>query len=129
MTRADALSRLARYNPDIDPAVLARKLTQLARVTCERSGADDEVVWKHDPLHTTTSPLPFYAEAYKAFARKVTCDVLHVSGGTKGHHVSDEEERLACFSNLARVTIEGGHALHWSKPGELSAALVAFWGG
>jgi pimeloyl-ACP methyl ester carboxylesterase len=129
MTRADALSRLARYNPDVAEAVLAHKLTQLANVTREASGPDDELAWKYDPLHTTVSPIPFYGEAYKAFARLVTCPVLHLSGGTKGHHVSDEEERLACFPKLARVTIEGGHALHWTKPAELSAALVQFWGG
>ncbi len=75
------------------------------------------------------SPLPFYGGAYKAFARLVTCPVLHLSGGTKGHHVEDEDARLACFAKLTRVTIEGGHALHWSKPSELAEALVAFWGG
>ena len=129
MTRADALSRLARNNPDIDEAILARKLTQLARVVQAARGPDDLLVWATDPVHTTTSPLPFYADAYKAFARLVTCPVLHVSGGTKGFHIEDEEERLACFPHLQRVTIEGGHALHWSKPTELAAALVAFWRG
>ena len=75
------------------------------------------------------SPLPFYAASYKAFARAVTCPVLHVSGGVRGHHVPDEEERVASFPQVARVTIEGGHALHWSKPRALVAALVAFWRG
>ena len=76
------------------------------------------------------SPLltAFFNESYKAFARCVTCPVVHVSGGTKGHHVPDEEERLACFANLTRVTLEGGHALHWTMPRELAAALVTFWG-
>ena len=122
MTRADALSRLARFNPDIEEATLARRLPQLSRA----SATDDTVAWKYDPLHVTTSPLPFFALSYKAFARLVTCPVLHVSGGVRGHHVLDEEERLGCFAKLSRVTIEGGHALHWSKPAELAEALIAF---
>ena len=130
MTRADALSRLQRSNPDIDLATLARKLPQLTRRAIEPSESSettDALAWKYDPLHVTTSPLPFYAQTYKAFAREVTCPVLHVSGGIKGHHVEDEEERLASFAKLSRVTIEGGHALHWSKPRELAEALLAFW--
>jgi pimeloyl-ACP methyl ester carboxylesterase len=123
MTRADALSRLQRFNPDIDEAVLARKVAQLSREI------DGGVAWKHDPLHGTTGPLAFFAETYRAFAHLVTCPALHVSGGTRGHHVPDEEERLASFPRLTRVTIEGGHALHWSKPRELAEALVAFWRG
>lgn len=123
MTPEDALSRLVRFNPDIDKAVLARHLPQLAR------DVPGGLAWKGDLLHNTTSPLPFYAEAFKAFARAVACPVLHVSGGKKGHHVEDEEERLAAFPSMKRVTIEGGHALHWSKPKELGAALVGFWRG
>ena len=40
----------------------------------------------------------------------------------------DEDERLACFPRLTRVTIDGGHSLHWTKPAELAEALVGFWG-
>jgi pimeloyl-ACP methyl ester carboxylesterase len=123
MTPLDALMRLKRFNPDVDEAVLARKIPQLSTET------PGGLVWKTDPLHTTMSPLPFYAASYKAFARAVTCPVLHVSGGVRGHHIPEEEERLASFPKVERVTIEGGHALHWSKPRELVAALVAFWRG
>jgi pimeloyl-ACP methyl ester carboxylesterase len=121
MTRAHALSRLVRNNPEIDEAILARRLVQLAHDTPEG------LVWKYDPLHATTSPIPFFGPSYEAFARLVTCPALHVSGGTRGHHVPEEEERLACFPKLSRVTIEGGHALHWTKARELSEALVTFW--
>jgi pimeloyl-ACP methyl ester carboxylesterase len=126
MTRADAVSRLARFNPDLDVATLERRFAQLARAT---PGAPGGFAWKADPLHTTTSPSAFFAESYKAFARRVTCPVLYVSGGVRGYHVEDEDDRLACFANLARVTIDGGHALHWTKPAELAEALVRFWGG
>ena len=132
MTSADTLSRLRRFNPDIDEAILARKLPQLTRRAIEAretSETTDALAWKYDPLHVTTSPLPFYAQTYRAFARHVTCPVLHVSGGVRGHHVEDEEERLASFGKLSRVTIEGGHALHWTKPRELADALLTFWRG
>jgi pimeloyl-ACP methyl ester carboxylesterase len=122
-TPDEAKARLARYNPDIDDATLLRRASQLVR----RDESGEGFTWKHDPLHGTTSPIPFFGESYKAFARQVTCPALHVSGGVKGHHVADEEERLACFSKLSRVTIEGGHALHWSRPRELGDALVRFW--
>jgi pimeloyl-ACP methyl ester carboxylesterase len=71
--------------------------------------------------------MPFSAGNFGAFLRRVTCPVLYISGGEKGFHVPDEEERLACIARLTRVTIDGGHALHWSKPRELAAALVEFW--
>jgi pimeloyl-ACP methyl ester carboxylesterase len=121
MTRAEALGRMARFNPDLDEAILARRLAQLSREV------DGGLVWKADPLHATTSPIPFLAESYKAFARLVTCPVLYVSGGEKGFHVEDEDERLACFQKLEKVTIDGGHALHWTRPAELVERLVTFW--
>jgi pimeloyl-ACP methyl ester carboxylesterase len=126
MTRVEAFARLSRFNPDIDPAVLERRSGQLVR---DLPGTDGGVAWKHDPLHTTVSPVPFYGEALRSFLRRITLPVLHVSGGAKGHHVPDEQERLGCFPDLTRVTIEGGHALHWTRPKELAAALLDFWKG
>jgi pimeloyl-ACP methyl ester carboxylesterase len=127
MTRAEAIGRLKRFNPLVGEAVLTRKLPQLSCAADGANAATDAIVWRGDSLHMTTSPLPFYAETYKAFAAQVTCPVLHVSGGSRGFHVPDEEERLASFARLTRATLEGGHALHWTKPHELSAALVDFW--
>jgi pimeloyl-ACP methyl ester carboxylesterase len=123
MTRADALGRLMRFNPTLDEAVLSRRLDQLSREV------DGGLVWKADPLHATMSPLPFFGASYRAFARNVTCPALYVSGGAMGFHVPDEEERLACFPKLEKVTIDAGHALHWARPKELAETLVAFWRG
>jgi pimeloyl-ACP methyl ester carboxylesterase len=122
MTRDEAIARLAKMNPNLDEALVARRVDELA-------APDGSVTWKHDPLHATVSPLPFFAESYKAFARRVTVPTLYVSGGPLGFHVPDEEQRLACFPKLSRVTIDGGHALHWTKPAELTEALVTFWRG
>jgi pimeloyl-ACP methyl ester carboxylesterase len=120
----EAGARLARYNPDIDPAVLRRRAAQLVR--SEAGGFN----WKHDPLHATTSPIPFFVESYRAFLRRITCPVLYVNGGPKGFHAPDEESRLASFiasAGLTQVTIDAGHALHWARPKELGDALVRFW--
>lgn len=117
----DALARLEYHNPQIDPETLKRRAKQLVRP------GDGGWVWKRDPLHTTRSPVPFSAKNLEAFLRRATCPVLHVSGGDKGLHVADEEERLACIARLTRITIDGGHALHWSRPRELAAALLEFW--
>jgi len=127
MTRAEALSRLKRFNPLVREEVLLRKIPQVSRLADGALPGSDAVVWKTDPLHGTTSPVPFSAAGYTEFARRVTCPVLYVSGGERGFHVPDEEERLAEFARLSRVTLDGGHSLHWTMPEELAGALVRFW--
>jgi pimeloyl-ACP methyl ester carboxylesterase len=122
MSRADAIARLSKLNPSLDPALVAKRVDELA-------APDGTVTWKHDPLHAAASPIPFDAEQYKQFARNVTAPTLYVSGGPGGFHVPGAEERLACFAKLSRVTIDGGHALHWTKPAELTDALITFWRG
>lgn len=121
MDPADALRRLKANHPNVDDAVLA---TRLAHLTRDAGGG--KVAWKHDPLHRTTSPMPFFAKAFAEFARKITAPVLYVEGGPLGWHPPDEEERLAAIAQLSRVTLEGaGHMMHWTQPLPLAAALLA----
>lgn len=123
-SREEALRRLAGNHPRIDPEVLRTRLDALARAL-----PDGRLAWKADPLHGTRSPVPFFAEAYKAFARRVTSPVLFVSGGALGWHPPDEDERLAAFASLERVEIaDAGHMMHWSRPAQLAEAIVAFAG-
>jgi pimeloyl-ACP methyl ester carboxylesterase len=120
---AQALDRLAANHPRVPAEVLRTRVEQLARAT-----ADGRFTWKYDPLHTTRSPVPFFAETYKAFARRVTCPSLFVSGGPLGWHPPDEEDRLAAFPRLARVTLEdAGHMMHWTRAPELARALLDFF--
>lgn len=134
LSRAEALRRLVQNHPTVPPEVLATRLDHLVREvppSVPRGDAFEEprVAWRVDPLHRTTSPTPFFASLFIAYARRVACPVLFVSGGEAGFHPPDEEARLAAFSDLARVTLEGaGHMLHWTKPAELSRALVQFLG-
>lgn len=124
-SREEALRRLAGNHPRVDRAVLETRLDALARRL-----DDGRLAWKADPLHGTRTPVPFFAESFKSFARRVACPVLFVSGGTLGWHPPDEDERLAAFASLERVEIpDAGHMMHWSRPEELSGAIVRFVSG
>jgi pimeloyl-ACP methyl ester carboxylesterase len=120
----DAFRRLAANHPRVPEAVLRTRLEALARTL-----PDGRVAWKADPLHNTRGPVPFFAESWMAFARRVTCPVLFVSGGPLGWHPTDEEERVRSFRTLERVEIEdAGHMMHWTHPARLSALLLKFFG-
>jgi pimeloyl-ACP methyl ester carboxylesterase len=120
----EAMRRLAGNHPRVDRAVLERRLNALAQPLPEGG-----LVWKADPLHTTRSPMPFFAENWKAFARRVTCPVLFVSEGSLGWHPPDEEARVASFAVLERAEIpEAGHAMHWTEPAKLTRLLLRFFG-
>jgi pimeloyl-ACP methyl ester carboxylesterase len=120
--REDALRRLVGNHPRVPKEVLATRLDALARDL-----PDGRVVWKADPLHATRSPMPFFAESFKEFARRVTCPVLSVSGGPLGWHPPDEDERIGCFARLERAEIaDAGHMMHWTRPAELAQILKEF---
>ena len=125
--RAEALRRLALNHPGVAEEVLASRLLHL--LEARPGDGEDRVAWRSDPLHRTTSPTPFFASTFMAFARKVTCPVLFVSGGPKGFHPDDEAERLAAFPDLRSVEIpDAGHMVHWTRPGALAGHLVDFLG-
>lgn len=121
--RKEALRRLVMNHPGVPRDVLEARFPELV-------AGDDPVTWKYDPLHRTTSPTPFYTRHFVAFARRVTCPVLYVSGGATGHRLPDEEERVSAFANVERHVLEGaGHMMHWTQPEALAARLDAFFRG
>lgn len=122
MTREVALARLRGNHPRVPAPVLERKLDALVR---ERDGG---LAWAFDPLHRTTSPMPFSTPMYKAFASAVACPVLYVTGGALGYRPPDEEDRLVAFRSLERFDLpHAGHMVHWVEPEKLSDRLVAFF--
>jgi pimeloyl-ACP methyl ester carboxylesterase len=126
MRREDARRRLVTNHSTVPRDVLDHRLPHLVREVTDAEGAQ-RVVWRFDPLHRTTSPVPFFAKLFVEFARRITCPVLFVSGGPTGYHVPDEEERLAAFASLERAELDGaGHMLHWTRPAELAALLLKF---
>ena len=121
-TRTEALQRLVANHQGVDPSILEHRLLHLVDEVGEGL-----VRWRFDPLHRTTSPMPFFAALFREFARKVACPTLAVSGGPSGYHPPGEEERLAAFPSLRQLTIkDAGHMMHWTRPSEVAAALVAF---
>jgi pimeloyl-ACP methyl ester carboxylesterase len=124
-SREEALRRLAVNHPRVPVDVLRSRLDALARDL-----AGGAVAWKADPLHTTRSPIAFFAATFNEFARRITCPVLFVSGGPEGWHPPDEADRLAAFANLERVELaDAGHMMHWTAPEEFARLLVRFAGG
>jgi pimeloyl-ACP methyl ester carboxylesterase len=122
-TREEARRRLAANHPSVPPGVIDHRLPHLLR-----DEGEGRVSWRFDPLHRTTSPVPFFANLFRAFAAKVSCPVLFVSGGPTGYHPPDEEERLASFAKLERAEIAGaGHMIHWTRPDEVARLLVSFF--
>jgi pimeloyl-ACP methyl ester carboxylesterase len=118
----EALRRLVGRHPRVPVEVLRTRVGALARAL-----PDGSLVWRADPLHRTPSPFPFLAGSIKAFARRVTCPVLFVSGGPLGWHPADEEDRIACFASLERVDLpDAGHMMHWTRPAELARAIAVF---
>ncbi|MBX3262766.1 MAG: alpha/beta hydrolase [Labilithrix sp.] len=126
LRREDARRRLVTNHPGVPREVLDHRLPHLVREVTDADGAP-RVVWRYDPLHRTTSPVPFFAKLFAEFARLVTCPVLFVSGGASGYHVPDEDERLAAFAHVDRATLEGaGHMMHWTQPDALAGLLADF---
>jgi pimeloyl-ACP methyl ester carboxylesterase len=122
-TMADALRRLSGNHSRIDQAILSDRIRHLVKAL-----PGGEVAWAFDPLHRTTSPMPFFSRVFNSFASRVTCPVLAVSGGPDGFHPTDEEERIASFPRVERAELAtAGHMMHWTAPEALAAILIEFW--
>src|SRR5262249_49778422 len=84
--RDEALRRLAMNHPNVPPDVLATRLAHLVKDVAKEHGNEAQVAWRFDPLHKTTSPMPFFSAAFRSFAARVACPTLFVSGGPTGWH-------------------------------------------
>lgn len=117
-----AVSRLAMNHPTVP----REKLQEVAQhLTTAAAG---ELRWAFDPLHRTTSPTLFRADAMEAFLHEITCPVLFVSGGTSGWHPRGEAERLASLpSPPKQVELpDAGHMMHWTRPADVAGAIATF---
>ena len=119
-SREEALQRMAANHPYVPAEVLAHRLPHL---TAEEE--DERVAWHFDPLHRTTAPMPFFSKLFIEFAKKVTAPVLFVSGGERGYHPPEEDERLAAFAQCKRAELpDAGHMVHWTQPEALAPLLI-----
>lgn len=121
---ADALDRLAATHPRVGREILATRAERLVV-----RGENGALTWAWDPLHRSVSPIAFNADVFGSFLKQIGCPTLFLHGGPNGWHPPDEEERLAHIAKLERAEIaEAGHMMHWTKPAETAAALLAFFG-
>lgn len=119
MTLEAALDKLAANHPRVPREVLRSRLPNLVRPI------DGGFDWSFDPLHRTTSPMPFFAAAFREHAKKVTAPVLYVSGGKLGFRTPDEVERLGAFANVRHEDLEGaGHMMHWTRPDDVARLVL-----
>jgi len=84
--------------------------------------------WKFDPLHQTTSPVPFSRARAASFWRRVTAPVLYLEGGESPLRLdpADRDERLAIL-RAQRTTIAGsGHHPHLQQPETFAEVVLEF---
>lgn len=118
----EAVRRLWAQTPAL-PEELARFLAEKATT---RSG--EGLRWRFDPLHRTTSPLPFARDAFLSFLARVDVPALIVSGG-RGFRTEDHAERVAALRSAREVEIpDVGHMIHWLAPDALAEAILGHMG-
>jgi len=120
---AAVLKRMRVQNPDLDDAwggFLAEKAT--------KPGPDGEgLVFRFDPLHRTTSPVPFRLSSYRAFLGRITAPTLIV-GASQGFRVEGEKDRAGEIASHRFLELEGvGHMIHWFAADALTEALTTFF--
>ncbi len=116
---SDAVRRLRAQTAEL-PADLAYVLAEKATVQTEEG-----LMWRFDALHRTTSPAPFSAEVFLSFLARIDAPTLIVSG-TNGFRTEDHTRRVAALKDARALELEGvGHMIHWLRPKELAAAIVA----
>lgn len=119
MTIEGALQRMRVQTPKLPEALglfLAEKATK------EIPGGR---AWRFDPLHRTTSPMPFLKESFVAFLKRIEVPTLVVAG-EKGFRLPDENERMVQLKDHRFVEIpDVGHMIHLLAVEELCAAVLA----
>jgi pimeloyl-ACP methyl ester carboxylesterase len=120
---ADAIARLVAHHPHVSREVLVTRARLLTR-----EEPDGGLAWAYDPMHRTTSPMVFQAEAFMAFLERIACPTLVVSGGPSGWHPPDEAERAARLARAEHFELpDAGHMMHWSAAAKLAERLDEFF--
>lgn len=121
----DAATRLRARFPRFSPAV-ARHMAEHG--TRPVAGGRE---WKFDPLHQTTSPVPFSRARALPFWRRIGGPVLYVEGAESPLRLApeDQAERLAAL-RARRATVPGaGHHPHLERPEAFAHIMLDFLGG
>lgn len=117
----EVIARMRVSHPSLDAGTL-RRVAALAVRELPEGG----FVFRFDPLHQTTSPMRYDAEAVDAFLPRIACPVMHVDGGELSAWPG-LMERARCYPGARFASIEGaGHMMHWTRPDETAAIILAF---
>lgn len=120
----EALTRMRAQNPQLDEARGLWLAEQATRPVTDDDGHALGRIWKFDPLHRTTAPVPFNYDAFMASLRAIEVPTLVVLA-EHGYRLKDEATRLGAIANHRSVEVPGvGHMLHWDAPEALADALL-----
>jgi pimeloyl-ACP methyl ester carboxylesterase len=120
----EVVARMRVSHPAVAPDTLR---VMAARAT--RAADDGGLVFRFDPLHMTTSPMRYDAEAFEAFVARIACPVLMVDGGSLAGY-PELADRAARYPHARFVAIpDAGHMIHWTNPAALVAAVLDFLAG
>jgi pimeloyl-ACP methyl ester carboxylesterase len=120
----EAVTRMRISNPDVPVETLRAMAPRALRAT-----DDGGWVFRFDPMHQTTAPGRFDAEAFEAYIARVACPVLHVWGRDPDGYAYFSE-RAEKFRDARRAVLpEAGHMMHWTQPEALCDAVLAFLDG
>jgi pimeloyl-ACP methyl ester carboxylesterase len=121
----DAVARLRDRFPRFTPAIARHMAEHGSRPV------DGGREWKFDPLHRTTSPVPFSRARALPVWRRITGPVLYVEGAESPLRLDpdDQAERLATL-RAQRATVSGaGHHPHLEQPEAFARIVLDFLGG
>lgn len=115
----EAIKRLRVQHTELD--------AELARWVAEKSTRtlpDGRLVWCFDPLHRTSSPLPFRAENLCALLACIEVETLVITG-SRGFQTSDHRDRVAAIPSAREIELEGAtHMMHWHAHAELARCVL-----
>ncbi|MFO0695715.1 MAG: alpha/beta hydrolase [Polyangiales bacterium] len=119
-TLAEAAERLRTSHPELDDELalfLAEKGTR---------AVEGGYVFRFDPLHQTTAPVPFRLEVYTTFLGRIAAETLLLVG-SRGYRLPDEDARLAHVPRAEKRVIEDvGHMVHWFRAAEMAEAIAGW---
>ncbi len=120
----EAVRRLSANHPRVPREILESRARFLTK-----HDSEGRLIWSYDPLHRTTSPMPFQVEQFTAFLGRIKCPTLVVGGGKTGYHPEDEADRIAHIQHVEVVEMkDAGHMMHWTEPTVLGEHLARFFG-
>jgi pimeloyl-ACP methyl ester carboxylesterase len=115
----DAIKRLRLQHPELD-AELARWVAEKST----RTQPDGTLTWCFDPLHRTSSPFPFRAEALCALLACIDVKTLVVTG-SHGFRTPDHRDRVAALPDAHETELKGAtHMMHWHAHAQLAQCVL-----